>query len=115
MDASTVESISPPVRDRLTLGARYYRLDKAVANHKRRVPTLKTCRRGLDGRAPTRLAVLPRTVETGLGPTALTYFDGDLVPTLIVGEARVVKLWIAISRKDPAESLLLLQGARLQP
>jgi hypothetical protein len=70
-------------------------------------------RRYLDGRVPTRIAVAPRTVETGFGPTTLSYFDGELVPTLLVGETSVAKLWIAISREDPAESLLLVQGARL--
>ena len=70
-------------------------------------------RRYLDGRAPTRIAVTPRTVDTGFGPTTLSYVDTDLVPTLLVGETSVAKLWIAISREDPAESLLLVQGARL--
>jgi hypothetical protein len=70
-------------------------------------------RRYLDGRVPARIAVAPRTVETGFGPTTLSYFDGGLVPTLLVGETSVAKLWIAISREDPAESLLLVQGARL--
>ena len=70
-------------------------------------------RRYLDGRAPTRIAVAPRTVDTGFGPTTLSYVDADLVPTLLVGETAVAKLWIAISREDPAESLLLVQGARL--
>ena len=70
-------------------------------------------RRYLDGRAPARIAVTPRTVETGFGPTTLSYVDAELVPTLLVGETSVAKLWIAISREDPAESLLLVQGARL--
>ena len=70
-------------------------------------------RRYLDGRAPARIAVAPRTVETGFGPTTLSYFDGGLMPTLLVGDTSVAKLWIAISREDPAESLLLVQGARL--
>jgi hypothetical protein len=67
----------------------------------------------LDGRVPTRIAVAPRTVVTGFGPTTLSYFDAELVPTFLVGETSVAKLWIAISREDPAESLLLVQGARL--
>ena len=71
-------------------------------------------RRYLDGRVPTRIAVTPRTVETGFGPTTLSYVDAELVPTLLVGETSVAKLWIAISREDPAESLLLVQGARVQ-
>ena len=50
---------------------------------------------------------------TGFGPTTLSYFDGEIVPTLLVGETSVAKLWIAISREDPAESLLLVQGARI--
>jgi hypothetical protein len=70
-------------------------------------------RRYLDGRAPTRLAVAPRTVPTGFGPMTLSYFDTGLVPTLVVGETSVAKLWIEISRTDPAESLLLVQGVRL--
>ena len=70
-------------------------------------------RRYLDGRVPARIAVTPPTVETGFGPTTLSYFDAELVPTLLVGETSVAKLWIAISREDPAESLLLVQGARL--
>jgi hypothetical protein len=72
-------------------------------------------RRYLDGRVPTRIMVAPREVVTGFGPTTLSYFDGETVPTLLVGEASLVKLWIAISREDPAESLLLVQGARLPP
>jgi len=70
-------------------------------------------RRYLDGRAPARIAVTPRTVETGFGPTTLTYVDADLATSFIVGETSVAKLWVAISREDPAESLLLVQGARL--
>jgi hypothetical protein len=70
-------------------------------------------RRYLDGRVPTRIAVVPRTVVTGFGPTTLSYFDGGLVPTFLVGKTSLAKLWIAISREDPAESLLLVQGARL--
>jgi hypothetical protein len=70
-------------------------------------------RRYLDGRVPTRIMVAPRVVVTGFGPTTLSYFDGETVPTLLVGETSVAKLWIAISREDPAESLLLVQGARL--
>ncbi len=70
-------------------------------------------RRYLDGRVPTRIAVTPPTVETGFGPTTLSYFDAELVPTFLVGETSVAKLWIAISREDPAESLLLVQGARV--
>jgi hypothetical protein len=67
----------------------------------------------LDGRVPARIAVAPREVVTGFGPTTLSYFDGEIVPTLLVGETSVAKLWIAISREDPAESLLLVQGARI--
>ena len=70
-------------------------------------------RRYLDGRPPTRLAVVPRTVVTGFGPTTFTYFDVGLVPTFIVSETSVAKLWVAISRQDPAESSLFVQGARL--
>jgi hypothetical protein len=70
-------------------------------------------RRYLDGRVPTRIAVAPPTVVTGFGPTILSYFDSGLVPTFLVGETSVAKLWIAISREDPAESLLLVQGGRL--
>jgi hypothetical protein len=72
-------------------------------------------RRYLDGRMPTRLAVVPRTVATGFGPTTLSYFDEGLVPTFIVGQSSVAKLWVAISREAPAESLILVQGARLPP
>jgi hypothetical protein len=70
-------------------------------------------RRYLDGRDPARIAVVPRTVVTGFGPTTLSYVDDGLVATLLVGETSLAKLWIAISREDPAESLLLVQGARL--
>ena len=48
-----------------------------------------------------------------LGRRRLSYFDAELVPTLLVGETSVAKLWVAISREDPAESLLLVQGARV--
>jgi len=70
-------------------------------------------RRYLDGRVPARIAVAPRTVVTGFGPTTLSYFDSGLVPTFLVDKTSLAKLWIAISRVDPAESLLLVQGARL--
>jgi hypothetical protein len=70
-------------------------------------------RRYLDGRAPTRLAIAPATAETGIGPAPLSYFDAGLFPTFLVGQTSVAKLWIEVSRSDPAESLLLVQGARL--
>lgn len=66
-------------------------------------------RRYLDGRLPVRLAVAGQA-NTGFGSIDLLYFD---LPTLIVGETSVAKLWVHISRTDPAESLLLVQGARL--
>jgi hypothetical protein len=43
----------------------------------------------------------------------LSYTEGGIVPTFVVGPTSVVKLWIEISRTDPAESLLLVQGARI--
>jgi len=70
-------------------------------------------RRYLDGRVPARLAVAPRTAESGIGPVALSYVDAGLFPTFLVGETSVARLWVQISRTDPAESLLLVQGARL--
>lgn len=70
-------------------------------------------RRYLDGRVPARLAVAPRTAETGIGPVALSYVDAGLFPNFLVGETTVARLWVQISRRDPAESLLLVQGARL--
>ena len=69
-------------------------------------------RRFLDGRPPTRLGVATRA-DTGFGPMILSYSDVGLVPTFIVGPTSVAKLWIEISRTDPAESLLLVQGARV--
>ncbi len=66
-------------------------------------------RRYLDGRLPVRLAVAGQA-DTGFGREDLLYFD---LPTLLVGETSVVKLWSHISRTDPNESLLLVQGARL--
>jgi hypothetical protein len=51
---------------------------------------------------------------TGFGPTTLTYVDAGLVPTFLVGERSVAKVWVAISRQDPAESAIFVQGARLQ-
>jgi hypothetical protein len=70
-------------------------------------------RRYLNGRVPARIAVTPRTVLTGFGPVGLSYSDGGLFSTFVVGETSVTKLWLQISRTDPAESLLLVQGARL--
>ena len=70
-------------------------------------------RRYLDGRVPARLAVAPRTTDTGIGPVALSYLGAGLFPTFLVGETSVARLWVQISRTDPAESLLLVQGARL--
>jgi hypothetical protein len=69
-------------------------------------------RRFLDGRPPTRLNVATRA-DTGFGPMILSYTEGGIVPTFVVGPTSVVKLWIEISRTDPAESLLLVQGARI--
>lgn len=68
-------------------------------------------RRYLDGRVPIRLAAAP-PADTGIGPLILLYLDGA-EPTFLVGETSVTKLWIVVSRTDPAESLLLVQGARL--
>lgn len=68
-------------------------------------------RRYLDGRVPVRLAVAA-TADTGYGQTDLLYFGA---PTLLVGETSVAKLWVLISRTEPTESLLLVQGARLPP
>jgi hypothetical protein len=68
-------------------------------------------RRYLDDRVPVRLAVTT-SAETGIGPLALTYIDGPS-SSLLVGEASVVKIWVLVSRTDPNERLLLVQGARL--
>ena len=69
-------------------------------------------RRYLDGRVPVRLAFAGQA-ETGYGAIALSYFDVDRITTLLVGRSSVAKLWVHISRTDPAESLLLIQGGRL--
>ena len=69
-------------------------------------------RRFIDGR-PSDATRCRNRAETGFGPILLSYSDVGLVPTFIVGPTSVVKLWIAISRIDPAESLLLVQGARI--
>jgi hypothetical protein len=68
-------------------------------------------RRYLDGRLPVRLAAVT-TVATGFGPVALSYVEAG-APSLFVGETTLTKVWVLISRTDPAESLLLVQGARL--
>ena len=70
-------------------------------------------RRYLDGRLPIRLAVAPPTADSGIGPVTLLYIDGGPFPTFLVGETAVAKLWVEVSRVDPVESLLLVQGARL--
>jgi hypothetical protein len=70
-------------------------------------------RRYLDGRLPIRLAVAPPTADSGIGPVTLLYIDGGSFPTFLVGETSVAKLWVEVSRTDPAESLLLVQGARV--
>ena len=69
-------------------------------------------RRYLDGRVPVRLAVAG-LADTGFGPIGLTYPDTGRLPLFLVGETTVARIWIHISRTDPAESLLLVQGARL--
>lgn len=71
--------------------------------------TRELWRRYLDGRLPVRLAVAGQA-DTGFGRVDLLYFD---LPTLLVGETSVAKVWSQISRTDPNESLLLVQGARL--
>lgn len=68
-------------------------------------------RRYLDGRLPIRLATAS-TAATGFGPLELTYVDGR-APSLFLGPTSLAKFWVLISRTDPAESLLLVQGARL--
>ena len=70
-------------------------------------------RRYLDGRLPVRLAVVPRSVDSGIGPVPLSYVDAGLFPTFLVGQSSVAKLWLEVSRVDPTQSLLLVQGARL--
>ena len=68
-------------------------------------------RRFLDGRVPVRVAAAS-SAETGIGPLALTYVDAG-APSMFIGQAVVAKIWVLVSRTDPAESLLLVQGARL--
>jgi hypothetical protein len=70
-------------------------------------------RRYLDGRLPVRLAVVPRSADSGIGPVPLSYADVALFPTFLVGQTSVAKLWVEVSRSDPTQSLLLVQGARL--
>ncbi|MBA2718286.1 MAG: hypothetical protein H0U52_03435 [Chloroflexi bacterium] len=68
-------------------------------------------RRYLDGRVPVRLATAT-TAATGIGPLELTYVEGG-APSLFVSERALTKVWVLISRTNPAESLLLVQGAGL--
>jgi hypothetical protein len=69
-------------------------------------------RQYLDGRPSIRLAVAA-PADSGIGAMPLNYFDVTTVPTFLVGEASVAKLWTLVSRSDPAESMLLVQGVRL--
>ena len=70
-------------------------------------------RRYLDARPPTRLAAIGRTT-TGYGAQQLEYFNVDVLShPFLIGEKSVARVWVAISRTDPTQSLLLIQGARL--